>query len=171
MFNTEKNKNCGGKKNRKITANDVTFQFVNFMQTKYRSYPCPSSQLGWRRFVVPYIYSRGSTCEDYEVVCIFKNTPGSSISTCYQIWKGGREPTVMQSSAAKMKLINWSCFVFLPVIAVFSVNVKALIMWEGFVPISVFELHVQTVILRTSQLVNDIISQPVFPRQLSKALD
>lgn len=58
-----------------------------------------------------------------------------------------------------------------PVVVVLSVDVEAIVMWERVVPLSVFELDMQAVFLGAGQLVDDIISQPVFPRRLSKALD
>lgn len=58
-----------------------------------------------------------------------------------------------------------------PVVVVFSIYVEAIIMWIGFVPFSVFQLDMQTVFLGAGELVDDIISQPVFPRRLSKTLD
>ena len=59
----------------------------------------------------------------------------------------------------------------LPVVILLSVYVEMFVLWEGFVPLSVFQLDMQTVFLGAGQLVDDIIPQPVFPRQLSKALD
>lgn len=63
------------------------------------------------------------------------------------------------------------CIIGLPVVLVLSIYVESIVMGEGFVPLSVFELDVQAVLLGAGQLVDDIIPQPVLPRQLSKALD
>lgn len=58
-----------------------------------------------------------------------------------------------------------------PVVVVLSIDVEVIVKWESFIPLSVFELDMQTVFLGAGQLVDDIIPQPVSPSRLSKALD